>query len=346
MWRDRRFLRLLKSPASNSDVQTKKTFPVQPASDPLLRRLNWQLIRPLASYLGGGERSQFLGAGVEFSELRTYQPGDDIRFIDWNISARMEQPMLREAHVERSIDVWLLLDMSASTHWGTASCLKWDRAVEFTAIAGQLFNRSGNRLGALLFAEQPATLIPPVAGQMHLMYLLAQLRAQKTTLSTGVTDLAAALKKADVILRRRSLVLVISDFLVDDTWQLALGKLSQRHEVIAVRLVDPRESELPDIGMVTLQDPETGKQLRVQTGDAKLRKRFKQAAQLQTEKLQAELASCGAEFLSLHTDEDLMLSLRRFLRMRRERKLSERGRRFGSARRASVSSVAKKGDTQ
>ena len=344
MWHDRRFLRLLKPAAIETDDQPRQLYPVQPASDPLLRRLNWQLIRPLASYLGGNERSQFLGAGVEFSELRTYQPGDDIRFIDWNISARMEQPMLREAHVERSVDVWFLLDMSASTRWGTALCLKWERAIDFTAVAGQLFNRAGNRLGALLFAEQPSLLIPPVAGHLHLLHLLARLRAQEAVVSTGVTDLAAVLTKAQAILRRRSLILVVSDFLVADTWQVALGKLAQRHEVIAVRLVDPRESELPDIGLITLQDPETGKQLRVNTGDARLRMRFKQAAQQQTEKLQAELATCGAELLSLHTDEDLMLSLRRFLRTRRERRLSARGHRTGSAGRVSVSSVVKKRD--
>jgi uncharacterized protein (DUF58 family) len=331
MWRERHFLRLLKPPLAEPESQARPLSRLEPASDPLLRRLNWQLIRPLASYLGGNERSQFLGGGVEFSELRTYQPGDDIRFIDWNISARMEQPMMREAHVERSIDVWFLLDMSASTRWGTAACLKWDQAVAFTAIAGQLFNRSGNRLGALLFAEEPLTLIPPVAGRLHLMHLLAQLHVQKITLNNGVTDLAAVLTRAHAVLRRRSLVLVVSDFLVDDTWQLALGKLAQRHEVIAVRLLDPRESELPDVGLITLQDPETGRQLHVDTGDAKLRRRFKLAAQQQTEKLQAELASCGADLLSLHTDEDLMLSLLHFLRTRREHRLSARGRRSGPA---------------
>jgi uncharacterized protein (DUF58 family) len=344
MWHEGRVSRLFRRAPAEADTPTVQLFPARRTTDQLLRRLNWQLIRPLASYLGGNERSQFLGAGVEFSELRTYQAGDDIRFIDWNVSARMEQPMLREAHVERSVDVWFLLDMSASTQWGTADCLKWERAVEFTAVAGQLLNRAGNRLGALLFAEQPLKLIPPDIGHLHLMYLLAQLSKQETTMHSGVTDLAAVLTKADCVLRRRSLLLVVSDFLVADTWQVVLGKLAQRHEVVAVRLVDPREGDLPDVGLVTLEDPETGRQLHVDTSNYQLRMRFKRAAQQQADKLHAELVACGAEVLQLRTDEDLMASLLRFLRMRQAHQIFARGRHAVSSGRLAVSSVNGKGD--
>lgn len=344
MWHDRRFSQMFKHVPAEPYAQTVQLPPTRQAPDQLLRRLNWQLIRPLASYLGGNERSQFLGSGVESPESRTYQPGDDIRFIDWNISARMEQPVIREAHVERSIDVWFLLDMSASTHWGTAACLKWDQAVEFTAIAGQLLSRTGNRLGALLFAEQPLKLIPPDVGHLHLMHLLAQLREQEITMHGGVTDLAAVLTKADRVLRRRSLVLVVSDFLVADTWQVALGKLAQRHEVVAVRLVDPREGDLPDVGLVMLEDPETGRQLHVDTSNSKLRTRFKLAAQQQTAKIHAELVACGAEVLPLCTDEDLMMSLLRFLRLRQAQKVFARGRHAVSSGRVAVGIVSRKGD--
>jgi uncharacterized protein (DUF58 family) len=344
MWRDRHFFQMFSRTPTEPRAQSGRLPAARQASDQLLRHLNWQMIRPLASYLGGNERSQFRGSGVEFSELRTYQPGDDIRFIDWNASARTEEPMIRESHVERSIDVWFLLDMSASTQWGTAACLKWDLAVEFTALAGQLLNRAGNRLGALLFAEQPLKLIPPQAGHLHLMQLLAQLHQQEITLHSGATDLAAILKKADCVLRRRSLLLVVSDFLVADTWQLALGKLAQRHEIVAVRLVDPREGALPDVGLVTLEDPETGQQLHVDTSNVQLRTRFKLAAQQQTAKIQAELMACGAEVLLLRTDEDLMVSLLHFLRMRQADKISARGRHAGSSGRVAVSSVIGMGD--
>jgi uncharacterized protein (DUF58 family) len=344
MWHERRFFQMFRRIPAEPHAQTARLPNRRQASDQLLRQLNWQVFRPLASYLGGNERSQFRGSGVEFSELRTYQPGDDIRFIDWNSSARMEQPMVREAYVERSVDVWFLLDMSASTQWGTAACLKWDLAVEFTALTGQLLNRAGNRLGALLFAEQPLKLIPPQAGHLHLLHLLAQLQQQEVTMHSGVTDLAAVLKQASSVLRRRSLLLVVSDFLVADTWQIDLGKLAQRHEIVAVRLVDPREGDLPDVGLVTLEDPETGQQLQVDTSNVQLRTRFKLAAQQQTAKIHAELVACGAEVLSLHTDEDLMVSLLHFLRMRQAGKISARGRHVESSGRVAVSSVIGMGD--
>ncbi|GCF09658.1 hypothetical protein KDI_32220 [Dictyobacter arantiisoli] len=286
-----------------------------------MSRLNWRILRPLASYLGGSEHSYFLGPGVEFSEIRAYQPGDDIRFIDWNISARMEQPMIRESRVERALDVWFLLDTSASTNWGTANCLKREQALEFVALAGQLLSRAGNRLGALLFAEYPGLLIPPACGHVHLTRLLTQLHQQVADPHGGPTDLTAVLKRAHTVIRRRSLIVLISDFLVTDGWQSTLAKLAQRHEIIAVRITDPREGELPDVGLVTFEDPETGQQLLVDTSNARLRARFQQSAHQQTQRLQADLIRCGSELLSLSTDAELLATLISFLQKRQTRRL-------------------------
>ncbi|GLV55074.1 hypothetical protein KDH_19210 [Dictyobacter sp. S3.2.2.5] len=319
MWPDS-LIKLCKSLLAREEPDARPSQSRSAPSAHVLRRLDWHLMRPLASSLGGSERSPFLGPGVEFSEIRAYQPGDDIRFIDWNISARSEQPMLREAYVERAADVWFLLDLSASTRWGTADCLKLDRALEFVTLAGQLLNRAGNRLGALLFAARPLVVIPPSVGQLHLQQLLVRARQAQSGEDVGPTDLSAAITKVQAVMRRRALVIIVSDFLVMAGWQGALSKLARRHEVIAVRLSDPREGLLPDIGLVTLEDPETGRQLFVDTADARLRGRFVQAAQQQSEQLRTDLLKCGAELLQISTDEDALSSLIRFLRTRHARR--------------------------
>lgn len=287
--------------------------------DALLRRLQWTILRPLATVLGGEERSLLYGPGMELAEVREYQPGDDIRYIDWNITARTDRPHIRETHAERAIDVWLVIDRSASVDWGTAQCRKRDRAVEFAAVAGQLLARHGNRIGALPFADRPLAPVPPGSGRQHLLQLLAQLEAPLEH-RRARTDLGAALKQLNIVVRRRSLILVVTDFLVKPEWQQAMGQLAQRHEVVAVSLRDPREAALPDIGLVALEDPETGGQMIVDTGDRRLRERFATAAQAQATQLQQELAHCGVDQLVLSTDEALLPPLVRFLNARRLRR--------------------------
>jgi uncharacterized protein (DUF58 family) len=290
------------------------------APDALLKRVQWAVLRPLATLLGGDERSLLRGPGMELAEVRPYQPGDDVRHIDWNITARTEQPFVREAHAERALDVWLLLDISASIDWGTAQCVKRERLLEFAAVAGQILGGRGHRVGALLFADRPLLLVPPAAGRVHLQRLLGSVRGEARQARRGSTDLGAAFAKADVIMRRRGLVLVMSDFLAENDWQPALRRLTQRHEVIAVRLHDPRERELPDVGLITLEDPETGDQLQVNTADRKLRERFAAAAAAQIEQLQRALAACGADQLAIGTDEALLPALLGFLAARRQRR--------------------------
>ncbi|HEU5102429.1 MAG TPA: VWA domain-containing protein, partial [Roseiflexaceae bacterium] len=178
----------------------------------------------------------------------------------------------------------------------------------------------GNRVGALLFAVRPLSFIPPATGRNHLLRLLAGIRQQPRQAERGPTDLAAALARAHAVIRRRALIMVVSDFLVPDGWQPALRRLAQRHEVTAVRLYDPRERELPDVGLITLEDPEDGNQLIVNTSDRKLRERYRQAAAAQAERLQAELARSGVDQFELSTDADLLPTLVRFLHTRRMRR--------------------------
>jgi uncharacterized protein (DUF58 family) len=286
----------------------------------VLRRLQWTVLRPLATALGGDERSLVRGAGMELAEVREYQPGDDVRHIDWNTTARTEQVYVREAYAERALDVWLLLDVSSSIDWGTAQCVKRDRLIDFVGVAGQLLGRRGHRIGSLTFAYEPLAMVPPGSGRIHLQRLLDRAQASTPTQQRRATNLSAALKQLETFARRRSLVLIVSDFLVADEWQPMLRRMAQRHEVVAVQLADPREGDLPPIGTVVFEDPETGAQLIANTDDAKLRERFRAAAEAQANQLRLDLRRCGAEHLRISTNDDLLPILVRWLAARRQQR--------------------------
>jgi uncharacterized protein (DUF58 family) len=291
------------------------------APSALLSRLQWTVLRPIATYLGGDERSIVRGFGPEFTEVREYQPGDDVRHIDWNITARTDRPFVREAHVERALDVWLVLDMSASVTWGTADCLKRDRMIEFAAVISHVLGRHGNRVGALVFADRPLSFVAPSAGRSHILRMMAALQAEPAQAATGDTDLRSALIQASAVIRRHSLVLVVSDFLAPEGWQTAIGSLAQRHEVVGVRLRDPREGELPDVGFVTLENPETGEQIFVDTSDRQLRERFQRAGLAQDQAIGAALAHYAVDQLLLRTDESLLPAVISFVEQRRRRRV-------------------------
>ena len=282
------------------------TTPATPETpDGLLRRLQWTVLRPLASRLGGDERSLVRGFGLELSELREYQPGDDVRHIDWNTTARTDRPYVREAYAERALDVWLVVDVSPSVDWGTARCLKRDLAVE---LAARLACCSGGRATASGRCCSPSDRVPSSrrapGGRTCCACSPASATSRAGTAPVGPT-LTAALAQIRTFARRPSLILIVSDFLVPDGWQAALGPLAHRHEVVAVRLRDPREAEIPDVGLITLEDPETGDQLLVDTGDRRLRERFAEAAAAQDERIRAELVRRGVDQLVLSTAEDL-----------------------------------------
>jgi uncharacterized protein (DUF58 family) len=284
----------------------------------LFRRLRWPVLRRLAVHPGGDERSAVRGPGVEYSEVREYQPGDDPRLIDWNLTARSTSTYVRESYPDRGLDVWLVVDTSRSLDWGTARCLKRQTAVELVAAAAQLLARHGNRVGALLADQRVHQVVGPVAGRTALLRLIARVEAGMVPPDEGrSTDLGRSLLEAGRLIRRRSLVLVVSDFLCPPNWGLPLRSLALRHEVIAVCVTDPREHDIPDVGVVTFEDAETGAQLQVDTGSARLRERFRRAAAEQRERTRREVLGAGAGLAELTTAEELLPQLVRFFQRRR-----------------------------
>jgi uncharacterized protein (DUF58 family) len=292
--------------------------PERPRLDRLLKRLRWTVHRRLATRLGGDERSTLHAPGLELAELREYAAGDDVRSIDWHVTARTDRPYVRLAPAERALDALLVVDLSASVDWGTAAAPRRERALELAAAAGDLLTRRGNRLALLPFADRPLPALGPAAGRAQLARMLARLRDAPRQAEPGPTDLAAALVRADSLLARRGLVLIVSDFLAPDGWQRPLGRLAARHEVVAAAIDDPRDGQLPDLGLVTFEDPETGRQLVVDTGDAALRARFAAAAAARADGLRRELRRRGVALLELSTAEAIEPALVRFLELGRQ----------------------------
>jgi uncharacterized protein (DUF58 family) len=303
------------------------------AIDQLLRRSRWPVLRRLGFHPGGDERSSLRGAGLEYSDVREYQPGDDPRTIEWNITARSDRPYVRESFPDRGLDAWLLVDITRSLDWGTARCLKRQLAVEFTAVVGQLLIGRGNRVGALLFDDRVRSIIPPSAGRTAFLQLIARMeRAADQQGSTpsgreqggGETDLGRALTEAGRLIRRPSMMVLISDFMTPGGWQQPLSSLAIRHEVIAVWITDPRESEIPDVGVVTFEDPESGQQILVDTRSTRLRARFQQAAAQQRETIRADLRRARAAIAEMSTEAELVPQLVAFIKNRE----AQRGQRL------------------
>jgi uncharacterized protein (DUF58 family) len=303
------------------------------AIDQLLRRSRWPVLRRLGFHPGGDERSSLRGAGLEYSDVREYQPGDDPRTIEWNITARSDRPYVRESFPDRGLDAWLLVDITRSLDWGTARCLKRQLAIEFTAVVGQLLIGRGNRVGALLFDDRVRSIIPPSAGRTAFLQLIARMeRAAEQQGSApsgggqggGETDLGRALTEAGRLIRRPSMMVLISDFMTPGGWQQPLSSLAIRHEVIAVWITDPRESEIPDVGVVTFEDPESGQQILVDTGSTRLRARFKEAAAQQRETIRADLRRARAAIAEMSTEAELVPQLVAFIKNRE----AQRGQRL------------------
>jgi uncharacterized protein (DUF58 family) len=297
------------------------------AVDQLLRRSRWPVLRRLGFHPGGDERSAFRGSGLEYSDVREYQAGDDPRSIEWNITARSDRPYVRESLPDRGIDAWLLVDITRSLDWGTARCLKRQLVVEFSAVVGQLLIGRGNRVGALLFGDRVQSIIPPSAGRTALLQLIARMERAADAPADGPTDLGRALKEAGRLIRRPAMMVLISDFMTPGGWQQPLRSLAIRHEVIAVWITDPRESEIPDVGLVTFEDPESGQQILVDTRDARLRARFQDAADAQRETIHADLVRARAAVAELSTAAELVPQLVAFIKQRE----AQRGRRLAPA---------------
>jgi len=286
----------------------------------ILLRLDWNVIRKLDGLLQGDYRTLFYGFGVDFADLREYQLGDDIRYIDWNVTARMNTPYIRQYHEDREITAWFLLDLSPSVDFGTAQSLREKRTmlVDFVTVLARLLTRHGNRVGAMMFGNGIQHTVPARGGKVQVLRLVNDMLKQPRLSRAPFTNLKSFFDGALNSIKKRSLLFVISDFISEPGWERSLSLLNQRHEVIAIRLFDPREEELPDLGMVVMEDAETGAQLFVDTHDRKFRRRFFDAAQKREKDLDEAFKRAGVDVLSLSTEADLVRSIVRFAKQRQQ----------------------------
>ncbi|HMX21237.1 MAG TPA: DUF58 domain-containing protein [Anaerolineales bacterium] len=291
-----------------------------PTPERILHRLDWQVIRRLDGLLQGDYRSLFRGFGVDFADLREYQPEDDIRYIDWNVSARMNTPYVRQYMEDREVIAWFLLDLSPSVDFGTLQNQKRNVLIDFVATLARLLTRHGNRVGAMMFGSAIQRTVPARSGRLQVLRIINDLLNQPRLPHSSMTDLSALLKGGLHAIKKRSLVFVVSDFISTPGWERTLNLLSQHHEVIAIRLWDPREMDLPDIGPIVMEDAETGEQLYVDTHDKKFRERFRAAAQQREIALKDSFKRAGVDVLPLSTEEDLIHAIARFVMMRRQHK--------------------------
>lgn len=291
--------------------------PHQPEA--LLKRLEWTVIRRLDGLLQGDYRTLFRGFGLDLADLREYQPFDDVRHIDWNVTARTQFPHVRIYNEDRDLTAWLLLDLSPSVDFGSGAVSKRQVLGEFAAVLARLLTRRGNKVGAILHNGLDDFVLSPASGRRHVLHLVEQVFSRPRLLRAPQTDLAAFIKRSLAIMRRRSLVFLVSDFISVPGWERALSMLSRRHEGIAVRLVDPLDLALPDLGLLAFQDPETGEQLFVDTTDKAFRRRFVAIAAKSEEAQMQAFARAGVDVLELSTGEDLIDAVLRFAELRKAR---------------------------
>lgn len=305
-----------------SPIPPQAVAPAQPAhhAEQVLRRLEWKVIRRLDGLLQGDYRTLLRGAGLDLADLREYQHHDDVRHIDWNVTARMQVPHVRVYTEDREMSAWFLLDLSPSVDFGSGELRKRNISAEFVAVLARLLTRHGNRVGAMLYGRGVEAVIPTRNGRRHVLHLLHSMQQPPAAQGeSGPTRLHELLASASGLIKRRSTVFVVSDFISEPGWEKPLAQLAQRHEVVAVRVLDPLELELPDLGLLTLRDAETGEQVVVDTHDAGFRKRFARIAAQREAELREALVRAGVDALELSTDADLVDAIVRFVEMRKRR---------------------------
>jgi uncharacterized protein (DUF58 family) len=301
----------------------------EPAPDPekILLRLEWTVIRRLDGLLHGDYRSLFRGFGVDLADLREYQYHDDVRHIDWNVTARLQIPYVRVYNEDRDVTAWFLLDLSPSVSFGSERVQKRSVAIDFVAVLARLLSRHGNPVGALFYGDRVDTVIPARCGRRHVLHILSRMLSRPELPCSAPTNLKDLLQTGRQIIPRRSLVFVVSDLISTPGWEEPLALLARRHEMVAVRLYDPIEMELPDLGLLVFQDAETGEQAWVDTHDRGFRKRFAAAAERRETALRSALGDAGVDTLELSTTDELIDAILRFADLRkRRRKLSAGGR--------------------
>jgi uncharacterized protein (DUF58 family) len=337
----------LRARAASSATATSGAAPARRRTDPetLLRRLEWTVIRRLHGLLQGDYRTLLRGFGLDLADLREYQAHDDVRYIDWNVTARLQTPHVREFQEDREVTGWFLLDLTGSIDFGSHDVRKRTVSAELVGVLARLLTRHGNRVGAVLYGDSGTQVVPASGGRRQVLHLLdrmmhideAQHRNTRATGAAGApaiavagapatgvsagreTDLKQLFEKAQQVMKRRSVVFIVSDFISTPGWAKAINLLARKHEVVAVRLYDPMEMELPDVGFVSLQDAETGEQLFIDTHDRAFRKRFAEAAAKRETALLTALSEAGIDCLELATDDNVGEALLRFTALRKRR---------------------------
>ncbi len=310
-------------PAPDRTPERPGPGPVPPA---VLRSLDLAVLRRVESLVPGDHLTPQVGAGTELATIRPYRPGDDVRHIDWNVTARMQEPHVRVHVGERALTAWIVLDASSSMTFGTADRRKADVAEGVALTIGHVASRRGNRLGVVAFGGGAPKVVRPRQGRLGLLGLLAELRAEPEADGAGSTSLGSAVTAVSAVARARGLIVVVSDFRGDRDWEGPLRTLRARHGVLAVEVRDPRELELTSMGDLWLVDPETGRQLQVNTSRRRVRKRFAEAAAAEREEVAATLRRAGVDHLVLSTAGDWLRELAGYLR-RGEATLRGGGRR-------------------
>jgi uncharacterized protein (DUF58 family) len=284
-----------------------------PLPEALLRALDLEIGRRIDGLLPGEHRTAAVGLGTELALIRRWEPGDDVRRIDWNATARSDEVQVRVDVAERALTSWLLLDVSPSMTFGTADRRKWDVAEGVALAMGHLASRRGNRVGVVTFGGSSTLTLRPRQGRAGLLGVLLAVRRDPETERIGQTSIGTALNQVGKVARQRALAVVVSDFRVPPDWRKPLLRLSARHAVVAVEIRDPREQDLPNVGHLWLVDPETGRKLHVDTANRRLRERFATAAAEERAELARELASLGVPHAVLSTSGDWLRPFASFL---------------------------------
>jgi uncharacterized protein (DUF58 family) len=278
------------------------------------------VIRRLDGLLQGDYRTLFFGTGVDFTDLHEYQPEDDIRHIDWNVTARMNSPYVRHYVEDRELTAWFLLDLTPSMGFGPVGRPKQSVLIDFVTTLARLLTRNGNRVGALLYNNQIEKTIPPRGGRRQVLRLIRDLQGTATAGTGAPTNLNGLLQAGLNMIKRRSLVFLISDFFSEPGWERPLSLLNRRNELIAIHLWDPREIDLPDAGLIVVQDAETGEQIHVDTSNPRFRRHFYEAVERRDATLNESFKRAGVDIYAISTEEDIVGAIVRMAALRKKRR--------------------------
>jgi uncharacterized protein (DUF58 family) len=288
-------------------------------AEAVLRRLEWATLRRLDGLLHGDYRTLLRGVGLDLADLREYQFHDDVRHIDWNVTARMQTPYVRQFSEDRDMNAWFLVDLSPSADFSSGGVSKGAMSIEFVALIARMLTQHGNRAGAMLYGSTVETVLPPRADRRHVLQMIHVMTHRPARSPAGATQLGVLLQRAAERIKRRSSIFVVSDFISEDGWEHALMQLAERHDVVAVHVTDPLEQTLPNVGLMTLEDPETGEQSFVDTTDPALRERYAELSRIQTNRLARSLAQANVEKLTLSTDQSLIDNVVRYVESRKRK---------------------------